>query len=173
MEIKLSNWRRNKPKAEENKIKGYATYGANNKGFTELIRLSKESPTNAAVLHGLHRLVYGKGLAARNSDGDNAAMFAKAIAMIPAKELRRGVIDDDIMANVAFKVTRSKDGKTAHIQHIPTQIVAPGLVDEEGEINSYHVSPELGKKDGNVKETQEFPNFDLFPDEKETIKYIS
>ena len=168
--ITLSNYK--KPEVQEKKSQGYVTYGEKNLGFTELIRLSKDSPTNAAVLHGIHRLVYGRGLAAKNSDGSNAAMFAKAMAMISTQDTRKAVVDGDIMANVALLVTRSNDGKTAVIQHIPTQMVAPAIVDDEGEINTFFYSPNLGREKGQVREPIEYFNFDLFPDEKETIKYI-
>lgn len=166
--ISLSNYK--KPQIEELKSKGYVTYGKNNEGFTELIRLAKDSPTNSAVLHGLDRLVYGKGLAAKNADGQNAAMFAKAMTMIRPKDLRRSVIDSNRMANAAYLVT--KVGDSCNIQHIPTQMIAPGIVNAEGDVVSYFYSTELGKKDGKIKEALEYPSFDINPKAKESIKYI-
>lgn len=171
--IELSNYQRKE--IEEVKSKGYVTYGENNSAFTELIRLSKESPTNSAVIKGLNRLVYGKGLAAKNSGGSNAAMFAKAMSMISPIELHKGVVDENIMANVVFLVTRSMNGETAKIQHIPTQMVAPSIVNKDGEITHYNYSSKFGVNDISIvheEQIEVYPNFDLDPKAEKSIKYI-
>ena len=170
--ITLSNYKRKDDEVVKDSQKGYATYGQRNAGFANLIRLSKGSPTNSAVLNGLNRLVYGKGLAARNSDGSNAAFFAKALAMISPMEQKKSVVDYNVMYNVALLVTKSADGDTAVIEHIPTQMVAAGLVDENGDTNAYFYSTQLGNKETDKIVTTEYPNFDLFPDSAKSIKYI-
>ena len=128
------------PIIEENKKNEWVTYGENNSYYSFLMDRYKKSSTNNAIINNISRLVYGKGLGATDASkkpNDYAAM----ISMFNADDLRRVVLDFEMLGQAAFQVHYSSDRKkVVKAYHIPVHLLAPEKCNKDGQIEAYYYS---------------------------------
>jgi hypothetical protein len=128
------------PIIEENKKNEWVTYGENNSYYSFLMDRYKKSSTNNAIINNISRLVYGKGLGATDASkkpNDYAAM----ISIFNADDLRRVVLDFEMLGQAAFQVHYSSDRKkVVKAYHIPVHLLAPEKCNKDGQIEAYYYS---------------------------------
>jgi hypothetical protein len=128
------------PIIEESKKNEWVTYGENNSYYQFLIDRYKNSTTNNAIINNISRLVYGKGLSAVDASR-KPNEYAQMMAMINADDMRKVVLDFEMLGQAAFQVHYSKDrSKILKVYHIPVQQLAPEKCNKDGQIEGYYYS---------------------------------
>ena len=128
------------PVIEESKKNEWVTYGENNSYYQFLIDRYKNSTTNNAIINNISRLIYGKGLSAIDASR-KPNEYAQMMAMIAPDEMRKVVLDFEMLGQAAFQVHYSKDrSKILKVYHIPVQQLAPEKCNKDGQIEGYYYS---------------------------------
>lgn len=128
------------PVIEESKKNEWVTYGEKNSYYTFLMERYKNSTTNNAIINNISRLIYGKGLSATDAN-KNPNEYAQMKAMISAEDLRKVVLDFEMLGQAAFQVHYTADRKKVQkIYHIPVHLLAPEKCNKDGEIEAYYYS---------------------------------
>jgi uncharacterized protein YgiM (DUF1202 family) len=128
------------PIIEESKKNEWVTYGENNSYYQFLIDRYKNSTTNNAIINNISRLVYGKGLSAVDASR-KPNEYAQMMSMINADDMRKVVLDFEMLGQAAFQVHYSKDrSKVLKAYHIPVQLLAPEKCNKDGQIEAYFYS---------------------------------
>jgi hypothetical protein len=128
------------PIIEESKKNEWVTYGENNSYYQFLIDRYKNSTTNNAIINNISRLVYGKGLSAVDASR-KPNEYAQMMSMINADDMRKVVLDFEMLGQAAFQVHYSKDrSKVLKAYHIPVHLLAPEKCNKDGQIEAYYYS---------------------------------
>jgi hypothetical protein len=128
------------PVIEESKKNEWVTYGENNSYYSFLIDRYKNSTTNNAIINNISRLIYGKGLSATDAS-KKPNEYAQMMAMLSADDLRKVVLDFEMLGQAAFQVHYTSDRKKIQkLYHIPVQLLAPEKCNKDGEIEAYYYS---------------------------------
>jgi len=128
------------PVIEESKKNEWVTYGENNSYYSFLIDRYKNSTTNNAIINNISRLIYGKGLSATDAS-KKPNEYAQMMAMLSADDLRKVVLDFEMLGQAAFQVHYTPDRKKIQkLYHIPVQLLAPEKCNKDGEIEAYYYS---------------------------------
>ena len=125
---------------EESKKNEWVTYGDSNSYYTFLMDRYKNSTTNNAIINNISRLIYGKGLSATDAN-KKPNDYAQVMAMLNAEDLRKVVLDFEMLGQAAFQVHYTKDRKKVQkLYHIPVHLLAPEKCNKDGEIEAYYYS---------------------------------
>lgn len=128
------------PVVEESKRNEWVTYGENNSYYTFLMERYKNSTTNNAIINNISRLIYGKGLSATDAN-KKPNEYAQMKAMCSAEDLRKVVLDFEMLGQAAFQVHYTADRKKIQkLYHIPVHLLAPEKCNKDGEIEAYYYS---------------------------------
>lgn len=128
------------PVVEESKRNEWVTYGENNSYYTFLMERYKNSTTNNAIINNISRLIYGKGLSATDAN-KKPNEYAQMKAMVSAEDLRKVVLDFEMLGQAAFQVHYTADRKKIQkLYHIPVHLLAPEKCNKDGEIEAYYYS---------------------------------
>ena len=128
------------PVVEESKKHEWVTYGENNSYYTFLMERYKNSTTNNAIINNISRLIYGKGLYATDAS-KKPNEYAQMKAMVSAEDLRKVVLDFEMLGQAAFQVHYTADRKKIQkLYHIPVHLLAPEKCNKDGEIEAYYYS---------------------------------
>lgn len=128
------------PMIEESKKNEWVTYGDSNSYYTFLMDRYKNSTTNNAIINNISRLIYGKGLSATDAN-KKPNDYAQVMAMLNAEDLRKVVLDFEMLGQAAFQVHYTKDRKKVQkMYHIPVHLLAPEKCNKDGEIEAYYYS---------------------------------
>lgn len=128
------------PELTESKDGDYVQYGDKNSYYKFLIDRYTNSATNNAVINGVSRLIYGKGLTALDA-ASKPNDYASFITMFKSEDVRKLVIDLKMLGQCAMQVLYSKDHKKViSVQHISVHLLCPEKCNKEGEIANYYYS---------------------------------
>lgn len=128
------------PVIEESKKNEWVTYGENNSYYTFLMERYKNSTTNNAIINNISRLIYGKGLSATDAN-KKPNDYAQVMAMLSAEDLRKVVLDFEMLGQAAFQVHYTSDRKKVQkLYHIPVHLLAPEKCNKDGQIEAYYYS---------------------------------
>ena len=128
------------PIIEESKKNEWVTYGENNSYYQFLIDRYRNSTTNNAIINNISRLIYGKGLSAIDASR-KPNEYAQMMSMIAPDEMRKVVLDFEMLGQASFQVHYSKDrSKILKVYHIPIQQLAPEKCNKDGQIEAYFYS---------------------------------
>ena len=128
------------PELTESKDGDYVQYGDKNSYYKFLIDRYTNSATNNAVINGVSRLIYGKGLTALDA-ASKPNDYASFITMFKSEDVRKLVIDLKMLGQCAMQVLYSKDHKKViSVQHISVHLICPEKCNKEGEIANYYYS---------------------------------
>lgn len=128
------------PIIEESKKNEWVTYGENNSYYQFLIDRYKNSTTNNAIINNISRLIYGRGLGAINASR-KPNEYAQMMSIFAAEDVRKVVLDFEMLGQSAFQVHYSKDRKKIlKAYHIPVQQLAPEKCNKDGQIEAYYYS---------------------------------
>ena len=128
------------PVIEESKKNEWVTYGENNSYYSFLIDRYKNSTTNNAIINNISRLIYGKGLSAVDAN-KKPNDYASMMAMLSNDDLRKVVLDFEMLGQAAFQIHYTSDRKQIKkLYHIPVQLLAPEKCNKDGEIEGYYYS---------------------------------
>ena len=133
------------PDIEIVKNKEWVTFGENNSYFEFLLDRYNGSPTNSAVINAVSLMIYGKGLAATDSN-KKPDEYARAVTLFHKDCVRKLVYDLKLFGQCAIQVIYSKDRKSiAQVEHLPIQTLAIEKADEDNEVKAFYYFPEWEK----------------------------
>lgn len=157
------------PEIVEDKRREWVTYGDNNSYFDFLIGRYNNSATNSAIINNSARLMYGKGLGAKDAS-KKPNDYANMISLFSKDDVRKLITELKMMGQCALQVHYSKDRKSiVKAFHIPVNLLAPEKCNEDGEIEAYYYSDNW--QDVRNYEPQRIPAFG-FSKENIEILYV-
>lgn len=127
-----------KPTISEKRADEYVQYGNNNNYYDFLIEAYKNSTTNNAVINGIIRLIYGKGLTALDA-AKRPNEYAQFMTIFAPDEVRKICSDLKMLGQCAVQVLY-ENKRVVKIVHTPIQLLCPEKCDKEGDINNYWYS---------------------------------
>lgn len=135
--LKFKNYVR--PLLQENKAKDWVLNGKNNSFYQTIIDRVNGSPTNYAIISSYIDLIYGKGLRAKNAKS-NLKGWIKFKSIITKQDIRRIIADREYFGEASMEVIQTKGKELSSINHIPKNLLAPQIENEDGEIENYFFS---------------------------------
>lgn len=137
--ITLSSYVR--PDVVEHKSKDWVLNGENQSYYSYIIDRNNGSPTNASINRSYSTLIYGKGLGFTNKISDSVVNdWASLHTILRPRELRNMVTDYQVFGEFSFQVVENRDGSLHSLTHLPKQMIAPSIADENGQIRNYWYS---------------------------------
>ena len=138
------------PEIVENTKNEWVEYGEDNDYYEWLMCRYRNSTTNNAIINNMARLIYGKGIDARDASR-KPNEYAQLKMLFSADTLRKCSLDVKLFGGYALQIIYSKDRKTvAKVEHLPIYLTRPKKCDENGNINGYYYSD-------NWKDVKKFP----------------
>ena len=158
-EIKLINLASYvRPEVVEDRSNDWVLNGRNNSFYQYIIDRNNGSATNNSINQSYATLIYGKGLST-DSGSFGAETFGKLQTILRPRELRKIVTDFQIFGEFSFQVVESKGGELHSIIHLPKQMVAPSIVNEDDLIELYWVSKDWANKGKKENKPTALPSF--------------
>lgn len=128
------------PVINESNRDEWVEYGDDNNYYQYLIDRYDNSTTNNAIINNICRLIYGKGLGAKNSN-KNLNDWVRFLSMISTEDLKRVITDLYMLGQCAFQIHYDDKHKTIlKAFHMPIMLLRPQKCNEEGEIKNYYFS---------------------------------
>jgi len=133
------------PEIIEHRNKEWVEYGSDNNYFNYLIDRFTKSATNNAIITGIAKMIYGKGLSATNSSRKPEA-YAKMLTLFRKNDLRRFAMDRKLLGMAAFQLTYDK-GEVVKVSHFPMETLRAEKCNKDGEIEAWYYHPDwINKK---------------------------
>ena len=130
----------NPPKAVESRQDNYVKFGEKNDYYQFLIDRYNNSTTNNQVINNIVKLIYGKGLDARDSS-QKMAEYAQLKMLFSKDTTKKAITDMYLLGQCALQVIYSKNKKNiVEVQHIPVHLLRPEKCNKEGIIENYYYS---------------------------------
>ena len=131
------------PEIVEVKNKDWVQYGEDNNYFQYLIDRYQGSTTNNAIINGMSKMIYGKGLDATNSSR-KPDQYAQMRSLISKDCLKSAVMDRKMLGMAALQVTYDK-GLVKKVTHFPMQTLRAEKCNEDGEVEAWYYHPDWSK----------------------------
>lgn len=139
--LKIFNLAEHKrPEIIEDKRKDWVTWGDENSYFSYLMERYKNSATNNSIINSIVRLMYGKGLSAKDAQR-KPNEYASLMSIFGKKDVKQLCLDLKLFGKCAIQVHYSKDKKLVKkAYHIPVNLLAPEKCNEDGDVEAYYFS---------------------------------
>ena len=139
--LKIFNLAEHKrPEIIEDKRKDWVTWGDENSYFSYLMDRYKNSATNNSIINSIVRLMYGKGLSAKDAQR-KPNEYASLMSIFGKKDVKQLCLDLKLFGKCAIQVHYSKDKKVVKkAYHIPVNLLAPEKCNEYGDVEAYYFS---------------------------------
>ncbi len=130
----------NPPKAVESRQDNWVNFGKKNDYYEFLIERYNNSTTNNQVINNIVKLIYGKGLTAKDA-AQKPNAYAQLMTIFCKDDVKKLVTDLYLLGQCAIQVIYSKDGKSiVSAKHMPAQLLRPEKCNKDGEIENYYYS---------------------------------
>lgn len=134
--LELSSY--TQPSIIEDSRNAWVEYGEDNNYYSWLIERYRNSPTNNAVINNMSKLIYGKGLNAKDSN-KKPNEYAQMKMLFGKTCLRSVILDLKLMGSGAFQCVKSK-GMVSKVEHLPMNLLRPAKCNDKGIIEGYWYS---------------------------------
>jgi hypothetical protein len=135
--IELSKY--TSPSIVEDKHREWVNYGEDNNYFGYLIDRFNGSTTNMAIIKGMTKMIYGKGLDATDSNR-KPEQYAQMKSLISKDCLKAAIMDRKILGMAAFKISY-ENKKVKSITHWPMHTLRAEKANEDGDIEAWYYHP--------------------------------
>jgi hypothetical protein len=135
------------PEIKEIRNKDWVEYGKDNNYFQYLIDRFTGSTTNNAIINGIVKMIYGKGLSATDASRKTEA-YAQALSMFKKKDLRRFITDRKMLGMSSFQINY-KSKKIDSVSHFPMNTLRPEKMNDKGQIEAWYYHPDWAHKKAN------------------------
>jgi hypothetical protein len=130
----------NPPKAVENRFDDWVKFGEKNDYYQFLIDRYNNSTTNNQVINNVVKLIYGKGLDARDANR-KPNEYAQMKMLFGKEPTKKAITDMYMLGQCALQVIYAKNKKTiVEVQHIPVHLLRPQKCNKDGVIENYYYS---------------------------------
>jgi hypothetical protein len=100
----------------------------------------KNSATNNSIINSIVRLMYGRGLSAKDAQR-KPNEYASLVSIFGKKDVKQLCLDLKLFGKCAIQVHYSKDRKLVKkAYHIPVNLLAPEKCNEDGDVEAYYFS---------------------------------
>ncbi len=147
-----------KPVIKEDVSNNWVMNGKNNSYFCYVNDRYIGSPTNSAINNGYCRLIYGKGLAARDQVV-KLEQYAKLKTILKGSDVRRIVKDFQVQGMAYIQVVYNRDRSLNSMTHIAVDKIVPEVANEKDEILNYYFSKDWENKTKEGNEPIKIPAF--------------
>lgn len=130
------------PEIVEIKNKSWVNYGLDNNYFGYLIDRYMGSTTNNAIINGMSKMIYGKGLDATDSSR-KPEQYAQMRSIISKDCLKAAVMDRKMLGMASLQVTYDK-ALVKKVTHFPMQTLRAEKCNEDGEVEAWYYHPDWG-----------------------------
>lgn len=134
--LELSSY--TQPSIIEDSRNAWVEYGEDNNYYSWLIERYRNSPTNNAVINNMSKLIYGKGLNAKDSN-KKPNEYAQMKMLFGKTCLRSVILDLKLLGSGAFQCVKSK-GMVSKVEHLPMNLLRPAKCNDKGIIEGYWYS---------------------------------
>ena len=134
--LELSSY--TQPSIIEDSRNAWVEYGEDNNYYNWLIDRYRNSPTNNAVINNMAKLIYGKGLNAKDASR-KPNEYAQMKMLFGKTCLRSVILDLKLMGSGAFQCIKSK-GIVSKVEHLPMNLLRPAKCNDKGVIEGYWYS---------------------------------
>ena len=131
------------PQIVEVNNKSWVNYGIDNNYFGYLIDRYMGSTTNNAIINGMSKMIYGKGLDATDSSR-KPDQYAQMRSIISKDCLKAAVMDRKMLGMASLQVTYDR-GLVKKVTHFPMQTLRAEKCNEDGEVEAWYYHPDWGK----------------------------
>jgi hypothetical protein len=130
----------NPPKAVETRQDNWVKFGVKNDYYQFLIDRYNNSTTNNQVINNVVKLIYGKGLDAKDA-AKKPSEYAQMKMLFSKEVTKRAITDLKLLGQCALQVIYAKNKKTiVEVQHIPVHLLRPQKCNKDGIIENYYYS---------------------------------
>lgn len=134
--LELSSY--TQPSIIEDSRNAWVEYGEDNNYYNWLIDRYRNSPTNNAVINNMAKLIYGKGLSAKDANR-KPNEYAQMKMLFGKTCLRSVILDLKLMGSGAFQCVKTK-GMVSKVEHLPMNLLRPSKCNDKGVIEGYWYS---------------------------------
>lgn len=131
------------PEIVEHKHKEWVQYGEDNDYFNWLIKRYTNSTTNNAIINGVSRFIYGKGIFAKDSDS-KLAQWSQFLTMLNPSCTKKVIKDKKVLGMASMQVLY-KSKVPVKLEHFPMETLRPEKANEEGEIEAWYYATDWQK----------------------------
>ena len=124
------------PVIEESKNKDFVQYGTDNNYFQYLIDRYLYSNTNHAIITGVTNMIYGKGIAATDSNR-KPDQYAQMMSIIKGDCLKKVALERKLLGMASMQVIYGK-GKVTRVEHFPMNTLRAEKCNDKGEIEAWY-----------------------------------
>jgi hypothetical protein len=124
------------PIIEESKNKDFVQYGTDNNYFQYLIDRYLYSNTNHAIITGVTNMIYGKGIAATDSN-KKPDQYAQMMSIIKGDCLKKVALERKLLGMASMQVIYNK-GKVTKVEHFPMNTLRAEKCNDKGEIEAWY-----------------------------------
>jgi len=137
------------PIIEESKNKDFVQYGSDNNYFQYLIDRYLYSNTNHAIITGVTNMIYGKGIAATDSNR-KPDQYAQMMSIVKGDCLKKVALERKLLGMASMQVIYTK-GKVTRVDHFPMQTLRAEKCNDKGEIEAWYYHHDWSKyRNGDV-----------------------
>ena len=137
------------PIIEESKNKDFVQYGTDNNYFQYLIDRYLYSNTNHAIITGVTNMIYGKGIAATDSNR-KPDQYAQMMSIIKGDCLKKVALERKLLGMASMQVIYNK-GKVTRVEHFPMNTLRAEKCNDKGEIEAWYYHHDWSKyRNGDV-----------------------
>lgn len=130
----------NPPKAVETRQDNWVKFGIKNDYYQFLIDRYNNSTTNNQVINNIVKLIYGKGLDAKDASR-KPNEYAQLKMLFSKDTVKKSISDMYLLGQCALQVIYAKNKKTiVEVKHIPAHLLRPEKCNKDGEIENYYYS---------------------------------
>ena len=130
----------NPPKAVETRNENWVKFGEKNDYYQFLIDRYNNSTTNNQVINNIVKLIYGKGLDAKDA-ARKPNEYAQMKMLFSKETTKKAITDMYLLGQCALQVIYAKNKKTiVAVEHIPVHLLRPEKCNKEGIIENYFYS---------------------------------
>jgi len=134
--LELSSY--TQPSIIEDSRNAWVEYGEDNNYYSWLIDRYRNSPTNNAVINNMAKLIYGKGLSAKDANR-KPNEYAQMKMLFGKTCLRSVILDLKLMGSGAFQCVKNK-GMVSKVEHLPMNLLRPAKCNDKGIVEGYWYS---------------------------------
>ena len=128
----------------------WVEYGTENDYYSWLIDRRRNSTTNGSIINNIARLMYGRGLYAKNASR-RPNDFAQMLALFRPHDLRAAGDNLYHLGQGAYQLIYNKaHNKVVKVKYMPINLIRPEKCDKDGNITGYYYSD-------NWSDTKAFP----------------
>ena len=130
----------NPPKAVETRQDNWVKFGEKNDYYQFLIDRYNNSTTNNQVINNIVKLIYGKGLDAKDASR-KPNEYAQLKMLFSKETTKKAIADMYLLGQCALQVIYAKNKKTiVEVKHIPAHLLRPEKCNKDGIIENYYYS---------------------------------